>query len=246
MGFLPGGADQPGQSLGLRPDIVQSAAQQETVIDRTQTFLARGVIGGGKQQPHRRAVHHAPVVELAFVHEGQEGVQNRAGGVEHLVQKHHLGLLHHAGVGADHGVIDKQLAQIVITEQFGRLGELGQQILEIPLVFLFRAAAAGRQRQRVVIQNPHDIAETAHQPRLRGAGRADHHHRLAGQGRQQHAFNRTRHAVETPVEGGFQGHQRIKRAAMVVVEDRQCLGIEHRRVSKGRECHGSPCKSCWQ
>ena len=105
-------------------------------------------------------------MELAFVHEGQQGVEDRGGGVEHLVQKHHLGALHLSDDVALQSRVFRvhQLGQIEIAEKLGRLGELRQQVFEIALVLPGGAGKGCRVLfARVVVQHADQAAECADQ-----------------------------------------------------------------------------------
>ena len=218
VGLGPGGSQQPPQTFGARGGILHPAAQQEPVIDRAQPVFPRRMVGRGKEQLEGRLDHLSAVVEPAFVHEGQQRVQDRRGGVEHLVEKHHLGALHLPLFEPfERGGLVHQLGQVEKSKQLRGFGELGQQIFEIALVAFACAFGRGRGVLRIagiLRQDPGQAAKRPDQPRFGGAGRADHHHRLARHRRQHHAAHGLFHAVKAAVQLGFEGEQPDERFAV--------------------------------
>ena len=126
---LPAGRQQPGHRLAL--EVVDVATDQEPVEQGTQRIVLGQVVRGREEREQRQAVQLGPAAVDPLVEHREQVVQDRAVGVEELVQEDELGLGQHAG--GDRG--DGPLAephQVDRAEHLVRLGEAGQQVLEVP------------------------------------------------------------------------------------------------------------------
>ena len=145
-------------------------AQQEAVVEGQQRLVGRRLVAGADGAHQRRADAARPVVELAFVEQRQQRVEDRRVGLEHLVQK--------GDAGRRQVAVDEPFVAVVLqrlqrqrAEQLLGRREARQQPLEIA------RAVEG------TVQAPRQFA-------LGGARRADQQHVFAGQRRQQQQAHR--------------------------------------------------------
>jgi hypothetical protein len=162
-----------------RVEIVGAHAQQEAVEDGGEVGVGRNLVGRADRSDQRDLHADAARDIAAFVEQGEERVEDRAVGLEDLVEEDDLALGHHPGglaaVGAlaEGGDVDR-------AEELVGLGESGEEVFEI-----LRVAEAGeRPRERA----------------LGGAGRADQHQMLAGQRRDEHAADHFASSEEPTLE----------------------------------------------
>ena len=163
------GRAQHAQEAPVLDHVADHEAHQEAVVDRRQLVLLGQLVGRAEdgQQRHLDAV--AAVVEAALVEQREQRVQDRRARLEDLVEERdvRLGQL----VRRDAAVLVLlERAQAHRAEHLLGGGELGEQPLEVA-----RAVDAP--------------AELVGKHRLRGAGRSEQQHVLAGQQGRERALD---------------------------------------------------------
>ena len=127
-------SSQPAASsrgIASRLQVVDVAAEQEPVEQGPQGLVLGQVVRGREQREQRQPVDLGPAAIDPLVEDREQVVQDRAVGVEQLVEEDELGLGEHPG--GDRG--DGPLAephQVDRAEHLVRLGEPRQQVLEVP------------------------------------------------------------------------------------------------------------------
>ena len=120
---VPAGHQQARHLLAL--EVVDMAAKQEPVEQGPQRLVFGQVVGRREQRQQRELVHLGPAAVKPLVEHGQQVVEDRAIGVEELVQEDEFALGKHAG--GHRG--DRSFAepdQVDRAEDLVRLGEPGQ------------------------------------------------------------------------------------------------------------------------
>ena len=113
----------------LRGHVVATHAEQEAIEQGPQGVVLRQAVAGADDHQQRQQAGLPAAAEDPFVEHHQEAVEDRAVGVEQLVEEDQRGLRQHA-LGVGHQVALAELADIERPEQFVGLGEAGQQIIE--------------------------------------------------------------------------------------------------------------------
>ena len=132
-------------------DVAHGEPEQEPVVQGRELVVLGELVAGPEQGDERHLVDALAVVEPALVDDGQDRVEDRGVGLEHLVQEGDVGLRELVG-GHPPVVVLLQPLQAHRAEQlFGR-GEAGQQPLEVPGAFdaaaqLVREHRLGRPRR---------------------------------------------------------------------------------------------------
>jgi hypothetical protein len=170
---------------------------EEAVEEGLQRLVGRQLVAGRHHADERRALAAAAVVELALVQQRQQRVEDRRVGLEHLVEEGDAGGRQEA-FGQAFVAVGFQRLQRQGAEQFLGRGETRQQALEV----------------RRAVEGP---VQPARQFALRGAGRADQQHVLAGQRGQQRqphrglAFEQAAFELRDPRAQVVWGGQRHRR-----------------------------------
>ena len=102
------------------------------------------MIGCGKQRQERQLVRLGPSAVNAFVEDRQQIIEDRAVGVEQLVEKHKLGFGQHAGCHRD-DLAFPQLSNVDGAEDLIRFGKTGQHVLKVTAVDAERELANERR-----------------------------------------------------------------------------------------------------
>src|SRR5262249_30271083 len=160
---------QPGEPAFTH--VPDGHADQETVKQRFQLGLLRKFIRSAEERDQRSLRGLTPVLELAFVHQPQQVVQDRRRGFESLVEEGEFDVGQLPGRDAL-VVIGLQPADRDRAEEFLRRGELREQVDEAS------QPAAGR------VADPFGEFDDEH--RFGRSGRADQRPVLPWQKREQH------------------------------------------------------------
>ena len=134
-------------------------------MEGEQRFVARTLVAGADDADQRRAQAGAAVVEFALVEQGQQRIEDRRVGLEHLVEK--------GDAGGGQVAVDQALVAVVL-KGFER--QRTEQLL---------GGRKARQQAFEIARAVEDPVQPARQLALGGAGRADQQHMLAGQRGQQ-------------------------------------------------------------
>ena len=113
----------------FRGDVVAMHAEQEAIEQGPQGVVLRQAVAGADDHQQRQRAGFAAAAEDALVEHHQEAVEDRAVGVEQLVEEDQRGLRQHA-FGVGHQVAFAEFADIERPEQLVGLGEAGQQVIE--------------------------------------------------------------------------------------------------------------------
>ena len=152
-------------SEGRVADACHRHTDQEAVVERYQRFVARHLVAGADDADQRHRQAHAAVVELAFVEQRQQRVQDRRVGLEHLVEE---------GDARGGQVAVGQALVAVVLERLQR---------QRPEQFFGRRKA--RQQALEVARVDEGPVQAPRQFALGAARRPDQQHVLAGQCGQQ-------------------------------------------------------------
>ena len=145
-------------------EVVRQRAHQEAIEDRPQRVVVRDLVGGAVQRRQRHLDAGAAGEEPPLVQDAEQRVQDRRVRLEDLVEEDDVGVGQHRLDAADVGALAEGL-DVDRAEDLVRLGEARQQVLEVARV-----------------DQP---GQVPHQRRLRGAGRTDDQHVLAGDQRDE-------------------------------------------------------------
>ena len=107
------------------------AAEQEPVEQGPQRLVLGQVVRGREQREQREPVDLGPPAVDPLVEDRQQVVEDRAVGVEQLVEEGELGLGEHPGGDRGDGPLAEP-GQVDRAEDLVGLGEAGQQVFEVP------------------------------------------------------------------------------------------------------------------
>src|SRR5262249_20834216 len=148
----------------IRFEVLAPHADQKAVEHRSKVVVVWNFVGGPEKRDQRDIFGEAARDKTALVEDGEQRVQDRAVGFEDLVQKDDLGLWQHA-LGPPTVNPFRERGGVQRAKEFVGLGKAGQQVLEI-----------------LGVDKPRKQTDEG---RLGGARRADEHHMLAGDHRDE-------------------------------------------------------------